>query len=312
MINKNLIGLSPDFYTDTSLFSAFCNSNVSNNPRHLSVNTESILDINYGDPVNSYDVNTHGYRSMEFRENIELLTLGCSQTFGVGSPVESLWGSMLAKNLGCPDSYVNLATPGWSIQAIVQNFFYYCKTYGNPKIVVALLPDPYRMVLPINSNFMAYETSNKNKSITIEDVRLFTGSKESVKFSKRPHAVDSIIPSEVPFYISMQMLNMLIQYCQSSEIKLTWGTWYPAFNSMFKMKNTLGINESYSGYVDIDIDTRRFTECHLELLDKYGDNFYHGLDRSHDQDLATYERSHMGIHSHAHVADKFIEHLGLG
>lgn len=307
MFNTKLIGLSSEFYSNTSLFSLFCSSNIVKNTRHIDINDKSDIDINYGDATNSYIVNSYGYRSPHFAENTDLVSLGCSQTFGVGIPAESVWSSLIASELGL--SYANLATPGWSVQAMVQNFFSYCSKYGNPKIVTALLPDPYRMVLPVNSDFISYESNRSSNAIYIEDAYLFNGTTKAAKFSERPHKADHVIPPELPFYISMQMLHILIQYCKSSNIQLLWGTWHAGFNNMFRLKDSLNINEDFYGYIDIDIKEFNLSSCHLDLLSQYGDNFYHGLDCRPDKAAPSLDTSHLGIHAHRHIADKFIEHL---
>lgn len=310
MINDRLIGISPNFYEDESLFPLFCDLNIVKNPRHLSTNEVSIADVNYGDITNTYNVNSYGYRSPEFIDNPDIVFLGCSQTFGVGCPEGSTWGAFIAKDLNM--SYVNLSTPGWSIQAMVQNFLAYCKKYGNPRNVVALLPDPYRMVLPINREFLSCEqSSNSGKDIVLEDVRLFSGSSKSAKYSKRPHSIDSVLSSEIPFYISMQMLNVLTQYCSSSGIELLWGTWYPSFNNLFKLQSNIDIVDNYPGYVDIDIQVKTFSDCHGDLKRIFGDNFYYGLDCRFGESTPSYETSHMGIHAHRHVADSFINKLNM-
>ena len=43
------------------------------------------------------DANSRGYRSPEFYDGAELITLGCSQTFGMGNCYAYIWPAVLAK-----------------------------------------------------------------------------------------------------------------------------------------------------------------------------------------------------------------------
>lgn len=64
----------------------------------------------------SYDLNTYGFRSDEFVENRESITiLGCSYAFGIGMPNESIWPTLLSKKMGMPVN--NISIPGGSLDS---------------------------------------------------------------------------------------------------------------------------------------------------------------------------------------------------
>ena len=68
------------------VFSAQHNIHRSENFRLVSPYVEY-----YSPDLYTYDLNTHGYRSIEFSNDVEILTVGCSFTFGTGLPFEYTW-----------------------------------------------------------------------------------------------------------------------------------------------------------------------------------------------------------------------------
>ena len=98
-----------------------------------------------------YSVNSHGYRGPSLGKS-DLLTSGCSQSFGVGVPENLTWTHMLAKNNGI--TYNNLSYPGNSTIAMVEDVFKYFEEYGHPKYLRLLLPDflRFKFIKAANEN----------------------------------------------------------------------------------------------------------------------------------------------------------------
>lgn len=48
----------------------------------------------------TYDFNSHGFRTPEFSTETTLMALGCSNTMGIGLPNDSIWCSLVSKELG--------------------------------------------------------------------------------------------------------------------------------------------------------------------------------------------------------------------
>jgi hypothetical protein len=97
-----------------------------------------------------YKFNSHGFRSEEFSDEPTIMTLGCSNTFGVGLPVDKIWPELLAKELNM--KCFNMGICGGSLDGA----FRMCHGYIDivkPKIVVLLEPPPNRMEL-FNVNSM--------------------------------------------------------------------------------------------------------------------------------------------------------------
>lgn len=83
------------------------------------------IDTGYNSDI-SYSFNSHGYRSPEFTQqgDINLLSIGCSVTFGNGIPVDKRFGdvfaSLLSNNTQKTVVNWNMAMPGESIDYIVR------------------------------------------------------------------------------------------------------------------------------------------------------------------------------------------------
>lgn len=271
---------------------------------------EDLVDINH-----SYILNSFGYRSPEF-ENVSILAGGCSQTFGIGVPQKMTWSYQLSKNLDA--TCANISKPGASVQWIVQKMFAYFKEYGNPKQIVCVFPDFYRMVFATNTNLLKISEDFKNN---ISDIILLETIDEKPKYSKSPHKVQDVIPSELAFYISCHYINILEHYCKSHNIKFAWTTWKYNLGELIKsLSREYGIFENY-----LDVDDNRwinhkdrdilckykedadnynanadFIDCHIEVKEEYSHCFDKGADYEKNPEFR-----HMGIHRHIHFAEAF-------
>lgn len=177
----------------------------------------------------SYKRNSFGFRSIEFHKNTELVTLGCSHTYGAGMPEEYTWPSFVCDITGIKD-YVNLGKPGSSIFFQVRLLANYINNYGPPKVVLANFPDLNR-----------YETIDDNGNIKY-------GRTEDVSFQ------DFLKSSVYSEFQSLQALNFLEAMCKSGNIKLVWQFWsgFREKNSEDKLngnlKNILGDAKEYFSY----------------------------------------------------------------
>jgi hypothetical protein len=290
----------------------------------------------YLDNVNTYMYNSDGFRSAEFDGSADLLYAGCSTTFGTGVPEEAIWGSMVADTLGVKRA--NISRQGTSASWIVKNIFAYFDTYGHPKTVCCLFPDLYRTTIATNPSQLTYQahgneaSSVPKQSFTkVYDVHLdqVLPPNLALDYSKKPHDMLNILPADVAVYNSIQSILMLDQYCRSHGITFLWSTWdVNSFGFLSRMKTIYPKN--YSNYIEIDLEwwipntdssisgeifvgeqsgsvrgkSREAINCHQDLLEKYGVNFYRGRDEAHG-----IEYTHPGIHQHAHIAEKFLQRL---
>jgi hypothetical protein len=291
----------------------------------------------YSDSVNSYTYNSFGYRSPEFG-SAKLLYAGCSNTFGTGIPEEAIWGTVLANKLNLP--YANLSKQGASAQWIVKNIFAYFEEYGHPDVLCCLFPDPYRISIATNETLLVdvhpdarkKELKSQQWSFSkIFEAHLFTSipPKKAIEYSKKPHKMIDVIPADAAVYASIQSILTLDQYCRAVGIKFVWSTWDVGFVDFLQKIKTM-YPKNYSNLLDSDIYCWVYNpdeevggevfvgeefktnyqgdlpakDCHPDLLDKYGVNFYRGMDI-----LDGVYNAHPGVHQHAHIAESFLKAL---
>lgn len=187
------------------------------------------------DPINEYKFNNYGYRGPDFVKGVELVTAGCSQTYGVGVPEQGTWSALLAKQLGM--SYVNLSAPGVSIEWIVHSLFSYFNEFGNPKVLAVLFPDFLRMEVVINSSInqsrevskLDLATQGIDDEFTLGVVTCRSMELDDLewraKINKRPFFIEDTIPPEEAIFRSMKHIMMLESYCEAAGIELIWSGW---------------------------------------------------------------------------------------
>jgi hypothetical protein len=160
----------------------------------------------------TYSYNKHNFRSIEFSSDVDILTAGCSFTFGMGLPFEYTWSQQLQKQL--PNKKIaTLSWPGYSIQKIISYIFRYFKSIGHPKMIICNFPDFYRFLFlnKYNYGIMNY----------------YSGILQNPSFSKKiKKQIEESCPSDYwGYYINYEYIFMLEQYCDSNNIKLIWSTW---------------------------------------------------------------------------------------
>ena len=276
----------------------------------------------------SYDLNKDGYRSKEFDGSAEILTLGCSFTYGLGLPKEMMWAEILSDKLD--KSIANLSQPGDSAEGQVRKAFSYFKKYNNPKIIIGLFP-LYRMELPVVKDKLSLNLEKRNKSninsidkksrLDIHEENSYEEFKKGYlahkikhfmfydtifeKYARAPYAPDRILPKEVSVFYTHSHINMLEQYCKSNNIKFIWSVWEDYENIYnFLIKENPEILENYCR-VDwttnfpnsLDAD-RHDKKCNLHI--KNHDLFDFAADR--EGGLLS---SHPGWHDNIHIAESF-------
>jgi len=102
----------------------------------------------------TYSINNQGFRSGEFKDNTDIMFLGCSMTFGVGLPEENTWAYLVAEKM--QTSFVNLAIPGGSLKTIFRMLYGWADKL-NPTIVIILCPPEARTeVMTSQREFLQY------------------------------------------------------------------------------------------------------------------------------------------------------------
>ena len=283
------------------------------------------------DIVNEYKVNSFGLRSPELTDNADILITGCSYSYGIGVPENMSWGVQVANHFNLP--YHNISVPGKSIIFLINSLFSYFKKIGNPKILVCLFPDPFRMEMYSNTKhvvpkkFAEYSSEAFREDIINYGIILPNTHNNHQKYSKLPHIAEDIFPAESAINLSFQYIKFLEMYCKSTGIKLVWSTWDESIEYMFPK-----INHEYENYINVkqndwhsrkedswydrfhqinneddwehkNPECKEFIDCHSDLRDVYGKNW------DLASDFNELYKHHWGIHRHLHVAECFIKEL---
>lgn len=265
-------------------------------------NGEGIL----ADPLHSpgRELNSNGFRSPEF-SSVDLITLGCSQTLGMGVCFDFIWPKLLSEKLGNV-SYANLAYPGWSTTRMVKEFFAYVNKYGTPKFLSILLPDLYRYLFVTTGSVNSGYRKDKNKNMappmegdfTLPVSKDFHWKEELLpKLSKMPHALEDILTPDFTYYQNLTSLYQLLVFCEATEITVSLSSWHMGTFEILKELETKGLSSKIlPPYVYAEEFICSTLNGHPDLETKliHSNEFHQGVDRG----------EHMGAHSHWHVADE--------
>jgi hypothetical protein len=185
----------------------------------------------YPDPLISYKINNYGYRSdditkEDFANNF--LFSGCSNTFGIGVPVESIWAHQINEELG-GDKFINIGMNSGSHKTIVFDIFRYIKNFGKPKGVFILFPNMERQI--------GFSDD--------EDTNIFVLVYRNPRDRKDMKKIKDAIPNEVALFEFYHIVMMLEDYLEELGVPLVWSTWDEDLND--KILKTKG----FRNYVNI-------------------------------------------------------------
>lgn len=110
----------------------------------------------------TYRINSSGFRGEDF-DNISIVTLGCSMTFGVGVHESDTWSDIISKKLN--KRVANISKPGGSPDTCFRFASYWIPKL-QPDIVVYLQPPPFRFEILRNNldqrNQGQYSSNRRN------------------------------------------------------------------------------------------------------------------------------------------------------
>lgn len=267
------------------------------------LNFDTILEI-------EYKINEHGYRGDNFLEKAEILSLGCSQTYGSGIPENFIWPNLFANKIN--KGYHNLATKGDSLQGQVYKAFEYFKEFGHPKVILGFFPInrleiPYLPGISQKITDTGNEASDNNIPII---QRAMFRNQNLKKFSKLPYHPYDVISEEFAAFYNFMFIKFLDQYCETNKITLIWSFYDYHHYEKFIPE----IKKNINSYIDANELDNFFYFCHnknnnnikISCHDKLKDHplFFHASDCNHDAGYI----GHWGIHTHQHIADFFYKH----
>jgi hypothetical protein len=266
-------------------------------------------------PGDKYTFNSLGYRSDEFTSTAKILVAGCSQTYGIGVPDSYVWGDILSKKLEM--SYANIGLSGKSIPRIVHTIFSYFKEVGNPEYLFVVFPEMSRLTIPVNE----FLTSENDKEYNLADTNInkYKEIKDRPRYSKAPHLVEQIITQEFTIWESLTHIQMLEQYCSSSNITLRYGSFDTSSNKILKYAKR---DSYYKYFIDLETDSwlpdfgkgvgqdyyvdGKNKECHTELMTENNSYYWRMAGDRHSENG---NLPHFGIHRHIHLAEIFEDQI---
>jgi hypothetical protein len=204
---------------------------------------------------NEYTLNNYNYRGPDFVSGIDVITAGCSQTFGIGVPDNGPWPVHLAESLGA--SYVNLSMPGASVEWIINSIYRYIDTFGPPKRgIVILFPDILRNDIVINSDINTATKTNIGDFIPQyysddSKFRLISYSPmgyPAPNYIKKPYPVENTVVMEESVKSAILKIKDLERFCKYAGIKLVWSSWA---DSLVWLMRDIPEQYSFDNYVRI-------------------------------------------------------------
>jgi hypothetical protein len=223
--------------------------------KNLKNNYSELKKYGWIDSQFTYKFNSYGFRCEEFDNKPTMMTLGCSNTFGTGLPVDKIWPELLAKDLNM--KCANLGIGGGSLDTA----FRMCEGYIdiiNPKLVVLLEPPEVRMELFLNDinngpsmlgpwiaeHFNPYHHESpppsdydpKNYSSLITTIKNFT---------------ESWITNENNCYFNRKKNILAIeQICMERNIKFIYTVYTPSFDFKTMLPSSFARDLMHGGVED--------------------------------------------------------------
>ena len=111
---------------------------------NLKNNRGQLEKYNWIDRQFTYKFNSHGFRSEEFNNDNSIMFFGCSNTVGIGLPVEDTWAYMVAQNLNLKCFNLGIGATGPDVSFRLANHYI---PQIKPNIVVYAEPHPSRFAL---------------------------------------------------------------------------------------------------------------------------------------------------------------------
>lgn len=258
------------------------------------------------DDKNEYLINSKNFRSDEFSDNIDVIFAGCSNTYGIGIPEKSIWGSVVSGN----KKYANLSICGASAELICRTITTYLKSYSRPKEIYCLFPDFFRMIATHDKNFhidSSLHVDSGESHIHLKTIDGYGDPNVTQKYAKIPFELETSISPHESIYRNVMAVFNLQELCNALGIKFFWSTW-DATSEML-LSNIIS-EESIvdkNSFINLNVDS--IHSGHFKVICQ--ETHDHPLKDSIYWNLGTDKGDHPGIHWHYHVSEKFIERINL-
>lgn len=214
--------------------------------------TKLPIEMTKDDGTVDYTLNQDYFRCDDFtseHKGKHILFAGCSQTEGIGAPLETVWSKLLLNKINQDEQeksgFYTIAKAGFGWQKVVSNFMIYVDKYGAPEYLFVLLPNVGRFFQwDINSNRYVYVQRYPN------------GSAVSVEYEDKDRTLDPLLTAKpltltehrkcfVDFVIGWKLFE---KYCESIGTKMLWASWDHTENENYKSVNIS------KNYVDVSAE----------------------------------------------------------
>jgi hypothetical protein len=241
-----------------------------------------------------YNFNHDSFRSDDFIKNHtgkHILFSGCSNTEGVGSPLETIWSKGVYNKLSKSNDlsgFFSLGKAGHGWQKIILNFMIYGEKYG--------FPDFFFVMLPNISRFWDWHPKEKRwyyvQSSPLKTQHLWGKHSE---ISSDPFFIHRKISPEthrkdfIDFCFGWKMFE---KFCESKGVKMLWSSWdYPenANHEIFQKKSRT--------YINLNLEES------VEFIDKVRPDGKFEIDDLERRD------GHLGKLEHDYWMSKFLERI---
>jgi hypothetical protein len=256
---------------------------------------DSYLQMSYPDSAHrpreenfdiTYSANSDGYRSAEFKpdpDSKNILTAGCSMTYGEGLPFDKTWPEQLKSKIN--GEVLNLSSTGRSFYTIIDDIYAYIEKYGKPKAIMILFPEHQR--------YQSYSFNKvKERILASNDLNYYKILQSYTIFELNP-ANNNIIKDDknlafaqlILSYTNLQndFMNRVFQlekYLEAIDVPFMYTSWDEPTENFFwlskKLKCFFPYTQKYKNkYVEENFDS---------LVDGEEDLWLEAADRGHGHD----------------------------
>ena len=151
----------------------------------------------------TYEFNEHGFRSVSFETKCKVLFNGCSQTMGIGLPLQMTWAGKVAEELDVP--YHSVACAGADWQHVCQRTLYWIPKLKPDFLILKEPPVP-------RFNWWDMETVTSTAQFTSDELM-------DCKIRQSRPLIDIVSDNNSIWYqYSMQML--IEKCCEDNNVQL--------------------------------------------------------------------------------------------
>jgi hypothetical protein len=206
-----------------------------NMPEHQGNRHYTLLPVERAedDSTVEYYFNKDGFRSEEFTDQHNpgkhILFAGCSQTEGVGSPLDTVWSKMLHDKLqlnNLTDGFYSIAKGGYGWQKIIANFMAYSKKYGFPDYFFVLMPNITRHFIWHNNDYLYIQRYKDDGNVNEPEPKSVV--------DDQPATIEDYYKEFLNFSLGWKIF---IEYCKQNNVKVLWSTWEYSDNHNIKLFN---------------------------------------------------------------------------